>query len=112
MKKHLAAIVICASTLALVAQQPKVSNANFTVEPIGGTLTATVDRFRHSGEQRWLGYEVPALPHSHFSMCSNWSDASSMDNECCGEYRLEDNSNYGVNRGNHPASEYNFYALL
>ena len=112
MKKHLAAIVICASTLALVAQQPKVSNANFTVEPIGGTLTATVDRFRHSSEQRWLGYEVAALPQSHFSACPNWSDASSMDDECCGEYRLEDRSNDSVNRGIQAASERNVQVLL
>ena len=111
MKKQLLAIVICASTLALVAQQPKVSNTNFTVESIGGTLTATVDRFRHASEQRWLGYEVAALPQSHFSTCSNWSDASSMDNECCGEYRLEDNSNNGVNR-NDTAAEHNVYVLL
>jgi hypothetical protein len=79
MKEHLVAIVICASTLALLAQQPKVNNTNLTVESVGGTLTATVDRFRQSGEQRWLGYEVPALPQSHFSTCS--SDASSMDDE-------------------------------
>jgi HEAT repeat protein len=112
MKKHLVAIVICASTLALLAQRPKVSNANFTVEPTGGTLTATVDRFRHSSEQRWLGYEVPALPQSHFSTCSNWSDASSMEAECCGEYRLEDQSNYSVNRGIQAESEYNVHVLL
>jgi hypothetical protein len=112
MKKHLVAIVICASTLALLAQQPKVSNTNFTVEPIGGTLTATVDRFRRSSEQRWLGYDVPALPQSHFCACSNWSDASSMDSECCGEYRLEENGNYSVNRDNHGAAEQNIYVLL
>jgi len=112
MKKHLVAVIICASTLALLAQQPKVSNANFTVEPIGGTLTATVDRFRHSSEQRWLGYEVATLPQSRFSTCSNWSDASSMDDECCGEYRLEDDSNHNVNRGNHAAAEQHIYVLL
>jgi hypothetical protein len=112
MKKHLVAVIICASTLVLLAQQPKVSNTNFTVEPIGGTLTATVDRFRHSSEQRWLGYEVAALPQSHFSTCSNWSDASSMDDECCGEYRLEDDSNHSVNRGNHAAAVQHIYVLL
>jgi hypothetical protein len=111
MYKHLVVIVICASTLALLAQQPKVSNTNFTTEPIGGTLTATVDRFRHASEPRWLGYEVAALPQSHFSTCSNWSDASSMDDECCGEYRLEGNRNYSVNR-NDKASEHNVYILL
>jgi HEAT repeat protein len=112
MKKHLVVMVICASTLALLAQQPKVSNTNFTAEPTGGTLTATVDRFRRSSEQRWLGYEVPALPQSHFSACSNWSNASSMDDECCGEYRLEDDANHTVNRGNQPATEQHIYVLL
>ena len=111
MNKHLVAILICASTLALWAQQPKVSNTNFTVESIGGTLTATVDRFRRASEQRWLGYEVAAVPQSHFSTCSNWSGASSMEDECCGEYRLEDTSNYGVNR-NDAASEHHVYVLL
>jgi len=111
MKKHLLAIVVCASALALLGQQPKVSNTNFTVESIGGTLTATVDRFRHASEQRWLGYEVAALPQSHFSTCSNWSDASSMDNECCGEYRLEDNSNNGLNH-NDTAAEHNVYVYV
>jgi hypothetical protein len=112
MKEHLVAVVICASALALLAQQPKVSNTNFTVESIGGTLTATVNRFRHSSEQRWLGYEVAALPQAHFSTGSICSDASPMDDECCGEYRLEDNSNYSVNRGSHTASEYNLHVLL
>jgi hypothetical protein len=111
MRKHLVAIVICASTLAVLAQQPRVSNTNFTTESIGGTFNATVDRFRHSGEQRWLGYEVPALPESHFSSCSNWSDAS-MDDECCGAYRLEDDTNHSVNRGNDAASEKHIYVLL
>jgi hypothetical protein len=111
MNKHLIVVLICASTLALLAQQPKVSNTNFAVESIGGTLTATVDRFRHAGEQRWLGYEVAAVPQSHFSSCSNWPDASSMDDECCGEYRLEDTGNYGVNR-NDAAAQHNVYVLL
>jgi HEAT repeat protein len=111
MKKHLVAVIICASTLALLAQQPKVSNTKFTVEPIGGTLTATVDRFRHSSEQRWLGYEVATLPQSRFSTCSNWSDASSMDDGCCGEYRLEDD-NHSVTRDNHAAVEQHVYVLL
>ena len=107
MKKHLVAIVICASTLAVLAQQPRVSNTQFNVEPIGGTLTATVDRFRHSAEQLWVGYEVQALPQSHLSTCSNWSDTSQMDDGCCGEYRLEENNNSSVNRGERAASEQN-----
>jgi hypothetical protein len=112
MNKYLVAIVLCVSTLAVLAQQPKVSNTQFNVEAIGGTLTATVDRFRHSTEQLWLGYEVPALPQSHLSTCSNWSDTSQVDDGCCGEYRLEENNNYSMNRGEHAASEQNIYVLL
>jgi hypothetical protein len=111
MKRHLAAIVICASTFAVLAQQPKVSDTHFTIEPIGGNLTATVDRFRHSSEQLWLGYEVPALPQSHLSTCSNWSDTSQMDDGCCGEYRLE-GSNYSMNRSDHAPPIQNIYVLL
>lgn len=109
MKEHLVAIVICASALALLAQQPKVNNTNLTVEAMEGTLTATVDRSRQSGEQRWLGYEVPALPQSRLSTCS--SDASSMDDECCGVYRLEDDGHYSMNHDDN-ASEHNVYVLL
>lgn len=112
MKKHLVAIVICASSLVLTAQQPKVSNTNFTVEAIGGTLAATVDRFRHASEQRWLGYEVAAFPQSHFSTCSYWSDASSMDDAWRDEYRLEDDTRHGGDRGNHAAAEQHIYVLL
>jgi len=112
MKRYLVTLIISASTFAVLAQQPKVSNTQFTVEPIGGNLTATVDRFRHSSEQLWLGYEVPALSQSHLSTCSNWSDTSQMDDGCCGEYRLEENSNYGMNRGDKSASIQNIYVLL
>ena len=111
MQKHLVAIVICVSTLALLAQQPKVNNTNLTVESVGGTLTATVGRFRQSGQQRWIGYEVPALPQSHLSTCSNWSDTSQVDDGCCGEYRLEEN-NYGMNRGDKTPAVQNIYVLL
>jgi len=111
MQRHLVAIIICASTVALIAQQPKVSNTQFTIEPTGGTLTATVDRFRHSTERLWLGYEVPALPQSHLSTCSNWSDTSQVDDGCCGEYRLEEN-NYSMNRGDKTPAVQNIYVLL
>src|ERR1700745_3969671 len=109
--RHLAAIIICASTLALVAQQPKVSNTHFTIEPIGGNLTATVDRFRHSSEQLWLGYEVAALPQSHLSTCSNWSDSSQIDDGWCGEDSMGD-ANYSVNGGPRAPLQQNIYVLL
>ncbi len=111
MKHHLAAIVICVSTFAVLAQQPKVSNTHFNIEPTGGNLTATVDRFRHSSEQLWLGYEVPALPQSHLPACSNGSDTSQMDDGCCGEFQLEDN-NYSMNRGGNAPAAQNIYVLF
>ncbi len=111
MKQYLAIIAICASTFAVPAQQPKVSNTHFTNEAVGGALTAAVERFRHSNEPLWLGYEVAALPQSHLSTCSNWSDTSQMDDGCCGEYRLEDDHNRGVN-SNHAPSPQNIYILL
>jgi hypothetical protein len=111
MKHHLAAIVVCASTFAVLAQQPKVSNTHFSIEPTGGNLTATVDRFRHSNEQLWLGYEVPALPQSHLPACSNGSDRSQMDDGCCGEYQLEDDHN-SMNRGDDGPAAQNIYVLF
>jgi hypothetical protein len=112
MKRHLIAVILCASTMAVLAQQPKVSNTHFTVEPVGGTLTATVERFRSASEQLWLGYEVPALPQSHLSSCSDWSDTSQVDDGCCGEFRLEGNSNYGLRRDDKTAPVQNVYVLL
>ncbi|QNI30907.1 HEAT repeat domain-containing protein [Alloacidobacterium dinghuense] len=111
MKRHLLAIVICASTLALLAQQPKVTNTQFTVEPLGGKLTVAVDRFRQSSEQLWLGYEVAALPQSHLSTCSNWSDTSQMDDGCCGEYRLEEND-HSMSSGDRAPVPQNIYILF
>ena len=70
-----------------------------------------MDRFRNSTEQLWLGYEVPALPQSHLSTCSNWSDPSAMDDGCCGEYRLEE-TNYSMNRGDHAPPVQNIYVFL
>src|SRR5689334_2890209 len=89
--KHLAiALVLSASAIAFSAQQPHVSDTQFSTEPVGPGLSATVDRFRHSSQQLWIGYEVPSLPSRHSSSCSDSSGASSSDDGCCGEYRLED----------------------
>ena len=35
-----------------------------------------------------------------------------MDDGCCGEYRLEENNNYSMNRGEHAASQQNIDVLL
>ena len=88
--KHLAiALILSASAVTFSAQQPHVSNTQFNTEPAGPGLSATVDRFRHSSEQLWIGYEVPALPGRHSSSCADFSGTSSSDDGCCGEYNLE-----------------------
>jgi HEAT repeat protein len=89
----LVAAILGASMLAMAQQQtPKVVNAQFHTEPAGAGLSATVNRFQHSDGPLWLGYEVAAVPGSHFSMCSGDS-GSSMDDGCCGVYRLEGSNN-------------------
>lgn len=82
------------SMLAMAQQQaPKVVNGKFQTESAGGGLPATIQRFEHSNGPLWLGYEVAAVPGSHFSNCSGNSE-SEADNGCCGVYELED-ENHG-----------------
>lgn len=81
------ATLLGVSMLAIAQQPPKVVNAQFHSEPVGAGLSATVGRFQHSGGPLWLGYEVSAVPRSHFSVCSG--DTESSDDGCCGEYQLE-----------------------
>lgn len=109
-QKILALIAIYISSFAVLAQQPKVSNTSFHVEPIGGTLTATVERFRQSNQSIWIGYEVPALPQAHLPSCSDWSDGSQMEDGCCGEYRLEDD-NHSVSNRKNTSTPQNIYIL-
>lgn len=90
MKALFPAFLLIGLTAAVAAQQPRVSDSQFRVEPMGQTLSATVERVRHSSDQLWLGYEVPALPGRHVSTCSDWSNSADSDDGCCGEYRLED----------------------
>lgn len=102
-------ILLCASVLP--AQQPKVSETQFRVEPVGQTLASTIDRVRHSSDRLWLGYEVPALPGLHLSSCSDWSDSSQSEDACCGEYRLEDEHG-GYRSNNNERVAQNVYILL
>lgn len=102
-------ILLCASVLP--AQQPKVSEAQFRVEPVGQTLASTIDRVRHSNDRLWLGYEVRALPGLHLSSCSDWSDSSQSEDACCGEYRLEDEHG-GYRSNNNESVAQNVYILL
>jgi hypothetical protein len=99
----LVAAVFGVSMLALAQQPPKVVNAQFHTEPAGAGLSATVGRFQHAGGPLWLGYEVAAVPGSHFSVCSGDSDGS-MDDGCCGVYRLEDENDSFRRSGDDPSS--------
>ena len=99
MKYTNVALLLIAFAAALPAQQPKVSNPQLKSEPVEQSLAATVDRLRHSSDQLWLGYEVPALAGARLTTCSDGSDFSPNDDDCCGEYRLEDE------RGMHSAGK-------
>jgi HEAT repeat protein len=95
--------VLGVSMLAIAQQQPKVVNAQFHTESADAGLSATVNRFQHSNGPLWLGYEVPALPGSHFSVCSG-DNQSTVDDGCCGVYRLEDSEHNFRSSDSDPAA--------
>jgi len=72
------------------AQEPRVTHTQFSSGPVSLGLSATVDRFRHSNSALWLGYAVQALPRTHLSACSSWTESSEVEAGCCNELRLED----------------------
>jgi HEAT repeats/PBS lyase HEAT-like repeat len=110
--KHLViALALSVSAIALSGQQPHVSNTQFNTEPAGAGLSATVDRFRHSSQQLWIGYEVPAQPRRHEASCSDLSGASTSDDGCCGEYRLERSDDSITNASQH-SDPGNVYVLI
>jgi hypothetical protein len=112
MKPNLFALFLLGvSLLAVAQQQPKVVNAQFNTEPASTGLSATVDRFQHANGPLWLGYDVPALPGSHFSVCSG-DTGSSMDDGCCGEYRLEDSDHSFQSSDGNPQTKTNVNVLL
>ncbi|MGB6688715.1 MAG: HEAT repeat domain-containing protein [Terracidiphilus sp.] len=110
MKGSIFTLLLVAFAATLPAQQPKVSDAQFKSEPVEQNLAATVDRVRHSNDQLWLGYEVPALPGSHLSTCSDWSDSDQTDDGCCGEYRLEDE--HGMHNSSNGQAAQSVYVLV
>ena len=110
MKVSIPAFLVLAFAAAVQAQQPKVSNTQFKSEPVEQNLTTTLDRVRQSNDQLWLGYEVPALAGAHLTTCSDWSDASHSDDDCCGEYRLEDER--GMHSSSNGEAAQNVYVLL
>lgn len=110
MKRQIAATALCAFSIALPAQQPKIDNTQLNVEQVTGNLASTVDRFRRSKDRLWIGYEIPALPESHLSTCS-YESSGWQDDGCCGEYRLEDDG-YGMNHGRSAPVAHNVDVLL
>jgi hypothetical protein len=110
MNRSITAFLIFAFATALPAQQPKVSDTQFKAEPVEQNLAATVDRVRHSNDQLWLGYEVPALPGTHLSTCSDSSDSAQTDDGCCGEFRLEDEQ--GMHSSHNGPGAQSVYVLL
>ena len=110
MNKHLTiALILSASALAFSAQQPQVSDTQFSTEPVGAGLSATVTRFQHSSQQLWVGYEVPSLPRNISSSCGDSYESS--DDGCCGEYRLE-GSRDGVTEASQKTEPGRMYVLL
>ena len=108
--KHLfLALILSAS--AIVAQQPKVVNTQFNTEPAGAGLSATVARFQRSNQPLWIGYEVPALPRTNFSSCSDSEGASQSEDGCCGEYQLESTRD-GMSTTDQKPSPVNMYVLV
>ena len=89
MKQFALALALILGTSIVAAQQPKVVNTQFNSEPAGGGLSATLARLQRSTQPLWVGYEMPALPRTNFSACSDFGDASQSEEGCCGEYQLE-----------------------
>jgi hypothetical protein len=110
MTGSITASLFVAFAAALSAQQPKVSDTQFKSEPVEQNLAVTVDRVRHSNDQLWLGYEVPALPGTPLNSCSDWSDSSQSEDGCCGEHRLEDE--HDTHRRSDGQAAQNVYVLL
>jgi hypothetical protein len=111
------ALALILSASAVAAQQPKVVNTQFNTEPASSGLSATVARLQRSTQPLWLGYEVPALPRTNFSSCSDSEDAPPSEDGCCGEYQLESPRpgfivRDGTSTGDQKPSPANMYVLL
>jgi hypothetical protein len=111
------ALALILSASAVAAQQPKVVNTQFNTEPAGSDLSATVARLQRPAQPLWLGYEVPALPRTDFSSCSDSGDAPQFEDGCCGEYQLESPrpgfiARDGSSTGDQKPSPANMYVLL
>ena len=91
MRQSLIVTAVFGMSMLAMAQQPtpKVANAQFHSEPVGASLSTTIENYKHSKGPLWLGYAVAPVPGSRFSSCSDDSGSSS-DESCCGVYQLEE----------------------
>ncbi len=105
------AILLGAFTLPALAQQPKVNNTQLTTEAVTGDLGAKLDGVAHSHDHVWAGYEVQALPNTHFASCTAGNDPGNSEDGCCGEFHLEDHE-YSMNDGKNAPVAQSIYVLL
>ena len=111
MKNLIVASLFLLFVAAVPAQQPKVTDTQLQIVPVERNLAATVDRMRNSNDLLWVGYQVAALPAMHFSTCSDWSNSGDSDDDCCGEYHLEQDE-HATHRSNDAPATRNVYVLL
>lgn len=97
--KHFAlALSLIVSASALAAQPPRVVDTQLNTESATSGLSATMGRLQRANQPLWVGYEVPAVPRTNFSACSDFEDAAQSEEGCCGEYQLESPSPGSVAR--------------
>jgi len=115
--KHLLIALLLSATVAAYSaaqatdQPPRIAETQLHTEPASTGLSATVSRFRQSGQQLWIGYAIPALPSRHSSSCSASDITSASDDGCCGEFQLERSYN-GVSSSSQNTGPRTVYVLL
>lgn len=87
--KHFALALSLILGASAFAAQPRVVNTQLNTGSASSGLSATVARLQGSNQPLWVGYEVPAVPRTNFSACSEFDDESRSEEGCCGEYQLE-----------------------
>jgi hypothetical protein len=73
-------IVLLASALSLLAQQPRVSNARLETRPVTGGLEATFEAIlRAQASPAWVGYAEPIIPGERQNCCWNAGGGCSLE---------------------------------
>lgn len=106
------AVFLCASAVAISAQQPQVKNTQLNSISAGSGVSAAVDRFLHSGELVWVGYEVPVIAGTRLSACGDWTSSSQVEDGCCNEYQLEKSGDNLNTSGSQSDSASEMYVLI